>query len=455
MRRRRPSRASKRRRTCRASPTRSTGKLEALVQRRREVRARSRASCAATPNPCSRSTTSPTRRAARAARHAGAARPARGPLRRRAQAHRADPRAAGEARRQAAVRHAGRARSSTRGARSPAARRRTAYRPRFAAVIAAISQADALRRDRKRDQGGQGRAPRSARRGAALGYVNDVLQPTVDKAGVAELAISRRPRQRALRAAYALAAEADAGRRPTRLPRRATRSTSPTSGPRAMSRCRRASAYAPVTIAVWDSGVDSALFKATGRDGRRRQAGADRASTSIRIRQRRAAGRFPPDLQRQAAADEVAAQGLLGPAVEHRQPGGQRGQAAAVGADAGTSTSATIEELGSPATTSHGTHVAGIAVEGNPYARLLIARIEFGYTLMPDPCPSRELAEGREELAGRRRLLEEERRARRQHELGRQRQGHRGRSRALRHRQDAGRAQGAGARVLRHPASRR
>jgi subtilisin family serine protease len=41
----------------------------------------------------------------------------------------------------------------------------------------------------------------------------------------------------------------------------------------------------------------------------------------------------------------------------------------------------------------HGTHVAGIALAGNPYARLVNARIEFGYTMLPDPCPTKELAE--------------------------------------------------------------
>jgi len=40
----------------------------------------------------------------------------------------------------------------------------------------------------------------------------------------------------------------------------------------------------------------------------------------------------------------------------------------------------------------HGTHVAGIAVAGNPYARIVIGRIEFDWHLLPDPCPSRELA---------------------------------------------------------------
>src|SRR5204862_474638 len=54
---------------------------------------------------------------------------------------------------------------------------------------------------------------------------------------------------------------------------------------------------------------------------------------------------------------------------------------------------ATIEEINLAGNWMHGTHVAGIAVAGNPYARIVIARIEFGHTLRPDPCPSQELAE--------------------------------------------------------------
>lgn len=52
-----------------------------------------------------------------------------------------------------------------------------------------------------------------------------------------------------------------------------------------------------------------------------------------------------------------------------------------------------MEELNLASVYSHGTHVAGIAMAGNPYARLMNARIEFGYKLLPDPCPSRELAD--------------------------------------------------------------
>jgi subtilisin family serine protease len=51
-----------------------------------------------------------------------------------------------------------------------------------------------------------------------------------------------------------------------------------------------------------------------------------------------------------------------------------------------------VEEIGLAGNYQHGTHVAGIALAGNPGARLVVARIEFGHTLKPDPCPSRELA---------------------------------------------------------------
>ena len=40
-----------------------------------------------------------------------------------------------------------------------------------------------------------------------------------------------------------------------------------------------------------------------------------------------------------------------------------------------------VEELGLAGNYVHGSHVAGIAMAGNPYARLASARIEFGYEL--------------------------------------------------------------------------
>jgi subtilisin family serine protease len=52
-----------------------------------------------------------------------------------------------------------------------------------------------------------------------------------------------------------------------------------------------------------------------------------------------------------------------------------------------------IEELRMVGNYEHGTHVAGIALKGNPYASVANARLEFGYTLIPDPCSTPELEE--------------------------------------------------------------
>jgi len=52
---------------------------------------------------------------------------------------------------------------------------------------------------------------------------------------------------------------------------------------------------------------------------------------------------------------------------------------------------AAIEELGLAGNYIHGTHVAGIAMAGNPYARLAVARLEFDWHIVPEPCPTPEL----------------------------------------------------------------
>jgi subtilisin family serine protease len=51
-----------------------------------------------------------------------------------------------------------------------------------------------------------------------------------------------------------------------------------------------------------------------------------------------------------------------------------------------------VEEISLAGNWMHGTHVAGIAVAGNPHARIVVGRIEFDWHLIPDPCPTRELA---------------------------------------------------------------
>jgi subtilisin family serine protease len=51
-----------------------------------------------------------------------------------------------------------------------------------------------------------------------------------------------------------------------------------------------------------------------------------------------------------------------------------------------------LEKLNLAGNYMHGTHVAGILLEGNPYARLIVGRITFDYKVKPDPCPSKELS---------------------------------------------------------------
>src|SRR5215467_3445073 len=50
-----------------------------------------------------------------------------------------------------------------------------------------------------------------------------------------------------------------------------------------------------------------------------------------------------------------------------------------------------IEQLSLAGNYMHGTHVAGILMDGNPYARLVVGRLTFDYKMIPDPCPSAEL----------------------------------------------------------------
>ena len=114
-----------------------------------------------------------------------------------------------------------------------------------------------------------------------------------------------------------------------------------------------------------------------------------------------------------------------------------------------------IEELGLAGNWMHGTHVAGITMAGNPYARLVVGRIEFDWHLLPDPCPTRELASATR--SNQQAYVD----FFKQHGVrvvnmswGGSVKGVERAARALQHRQDAGRAQEDRARLLRHPEGR-
>jgi subtilisin family serine protease len=149
--------------------------------------------------------------------------------------------------------------------------------------------------------------------------------------------------------------------------------------------------YTPVRVAVWDSGVDSALF----RDRLVLDEAGKPAYIAFNMRSEPATGELAPiptQLQGKLGAMKSRIKGLsdLQANIDSRE-------AAEVKQLLSTLKPAdyrpVVEELGLVSNYAHGTHVAGITMAGNPYARLVNSRIEFDYKLLPDPCPSRELSE--------------------------------------------------------------
>jgi len=148
--------------------------------------------------------------------------------------------------------------------------------------------------------------------------------------------------------------------------------------------------YAPVAVAIWDSGVDSSLFRdrivrdATGApaliafDKYSDPATGELYPIPAELRDKlpRMKARLKGFSDLQANVDSAEATEVK-QYLSNLKPGEYK---------------AAIEELSAAGIYIHGTHVAGIAAAGNPYARLAVARIEFGHTLQPDPCPSLELA---------------------------------------------------------------
>ena len=222
-----------------------------------------------------------------------------------------------------------------------------------------------------------------------LGNVRDVLQPVVDKSGAlsSELApgivgaryalLLRLPLKQTLIDTYGAYLTANKVDKPDIW---AARNVSLPPG----------QPYSKVVVAVWDSGVDSALFKRQLlRDARGKpllsafDKYAKPATTELQA--------LPPALRARLPQMIARTQGFSDLQANVDSPQAAEVKQLLSNLKAGEF-KATIEEINLAGNYQHGTHVAGIAMEGNPYARLLIARIEFGHTLKPDPCPSREQA---------------------------------------------------------------
>ena len=145
---------------------------------------------------------------------------------------------------------------------------------------------------------------------------------------------------------------------------------------------------APVRIAVWDSGVDTTLFPdrlVTDASGKVAFIGFDRygdpSPNVLFPLPAEARDRWPQMRSRVKGFSDLQANIDSPEASEVKQ------HLSTLSPD---QYKTAIEEIRIAGIYGHGTHVAGIAVAGNPYARLAVARIEFGYKLLPDPCPTPE-----------------------------------------------------------------
>ncbi len=147
----------------------------------------------------------------------------------------------------------------------------------------------------------------------------------------------------------------------------------------------------PVVIAVWDSGTDTALF---GKQVVREKNGKPALIAFDKYGKPAVGELMPIPKQLQARLPQMKAR-MKG--FSDLQSNIDSAEAAEVKSFISSLTpdqyKPAIEELGLAGNYQHGTHVAGIAMGGNPQARLLVARIEFDHKLQPDPCPSREQTE--------------------------------------------------------------
>lgn len=221
-----------------------------------------------------------------------------------------------------------------------------------------------------------------------LGYVRNVIQPTVDRAG----ALSSDLAPVVINAKYRLVAS---------LPLKQTlidsygrylaahRIDKPDIWAARDVALPPGRPYPAVNVAVWDSGVDTSLFgKRVVEDGNTPAVIAfDRyanpatgtlqpipAELKNRIEQMKARLKGFSDLQSNIDSPEASE---VKQYLSTLKPDEYK---------------AAIEELDLAGDWMHGTHVAGITMAGNPYARLVVGRIEFDWHLLPDPCPTRELA---------------------------------------------------------------
>ncbi|MGA8033947.1 MAG: S8 family serine peptidase [Casimicrobiaceae bacterium] len=222
-----------------------------------------------------------------------------------------------------------------------------------------------------------------------LGYVRNVIQPTVDKTGslssdLAPVIINARfrlvatlPLKDTLADTYGAYLAAHHVDKPDIWASRDV--TLPPGEP-----------YSHVNIGIWDSGVDLSLFpgQVVMDAGKPAVIAFDRYSEPAKGELQP----IPADLKGRISQMKARLKGFsdLQSNIESPEATELKKYLSTLKSDEYKST---IEELDLSGNWMHGTHVAGIALAGNPYARLVVGRIEFDWHLLPDPCPSKALAE--------------------------------------------------------------
>jgi subtilisin family serine protease len=147
--------------------------------------------------------------------------------------------------------------------------------------------------------------------------------------------------------------------------------------------------YAPVNVAVWDSGVDTNIF----RDRLAKDSSGNPDIIAFDLESRKTTGQLFPLTAEQknempGIETEVKAFSDMQANLDTPDATALKKKLAAMKPD---EVKAFIENLSLAGNYMHGTHVAGILLDGNPYARLVVGRLTFDYKMIPDPCPSPEL----------------------------------------------------------------
>ncbi len=221
-----------------------------------------------------------------------------------------------------------------------------------------------------------------------LGYVRNVIQPTADKAGSlsSDLApavinakyrlVATLPLKKTLVDVYGTYLAAHHVEKPDIW---AARDVVLPAGKH----------YATVNVGIWDSGVDTSLFgKRVVDDGTKPAVIAfDRFTKPAQG----ALQPIPADLKSRIPQMKSRLKGFsdLRSNIDSPEASEVKQYLSTLKPDEYKSA---IEELDLAGNWMHGTHVAGITMAGNPYARLVVGRIEFDWHLLPDPCPTKELA---------------------------------------------------------------